>query len=100
MIVPVAVGAAFYFFSILISIASFLTVLIENHITVSHFHCSLTTILDAAITMGMVLLNEAATSKGDVGKRRSEAFLLFTKLLNYFCFSCYIPNVCVFLYGS
>ncbi|KAK1792487.1 hypothetical protein P4O66_012425 [Electrophorus voltai] len=25
---------------------------------------------DAAITMGMVLLNEAATSKGDVGKRR------------------------------
>ncbi|KAG7283545.1 hypothetical protein CRUP_026472 [Coryphaenoides rupestris] len=26
---------------------------------------------DAAITMGMVLLNEAATSKGDVGKRRS-----------------------------
>ncbi|KAL1282586.1 hypothetical protein QQF64_001389 [Cirrhinus molitorella] len=31
---------------------------------------SLTSILDAAITMGMVLLNEAATSKGDVGKRR------------------------------
>lgn len=27
---------------------------------------------DAAITMGMVLLNEAATSKGDVGKRRSK----------------------------
>ncbi|ETE65501.1 Tumor suppressor candidate 3 [Ophiophagus hannah] len=26
--------------------------------------------IDAAITMGMVLLNEAATSKGDVGKRR------------------------------
>lgn len=29
---------------------------------------------DAAITMGMVLLNEAATSKGDVGKRRSKLF--------------------------
>uniref|UniRef100_A0A8C9TA16 Tumor suppressor candidate 3 n=1 Tax=Scleropages formosus TaxID=113540 RepID=A0A8C9TA16_SCLFO len=28
-------------------------------------------LLNAAITMGMVLLNEAATSKGDVGKRRS-----------------------------
>nr|XP_054353871.1 tumor suppressor candidate 3 isoform X4 [Pongo pygmaeus] len=28
-------------------------------------------VLNAAITMGMVLLNEAATSKGDVGKRRS-----------------------------
>ncbi|NP_001344234.1 tumor suppressor candidate 3 isoform 3 precursor [Mus musculus] len=27
-------------------------------------------VLNAAITMGMVLLNEAATSKGDVGKRR------------------------------
>ncbi|XP_038647046.1 tumor suppressor candidate 3 isoform X1 [Scyliorhinus canicula] len=27
-------------------------------------------LLNAAITMGMVLLNEAATSKGDVGKRR------------------------------
>lgn len=33
---------------------------------------SLTSISDAAITMGMVLLNEAATSKGDVGKRRSK----------------------------
>ncbi|KTG35848.1 hypothetical protein cypCar_00036288, partial [Cyprinus carpio] len=33
---------------------------------------SLIPISDAAITMGMVLLNEAATSKGDVGKRRSE----------------------------
>lgn len=32
----------------------------------------MTTSTDAAITMGMVLLNEAATSKGDVGKRRSE----------------------------
>ncbi|KAI4900904.1 hypothetical protein NFI96_020041, partial [Prochilodus magdalenae] len=31
---------------------------------------SLTMVTDAAITMGMVLLNEAATSKGDVGKRR------------------------------
>lgn len=30
---------------------------------------------DAAITMGMVLLNEAATSKGDVGKRRSKLFV-------------------------
>ncbi|XP_010776270.1 tumor suppressor candidate 3-like, partial [Notothenia coriiceps] len=30
-------------------------------------------LLNAAITMGMVLLNEAATSKGDVGKRRSRA---------------------------
>lgn len=29
---------------------------------------------DAAITMGMVLLNEAATSKGDVGKRRSKLY--------------------------
>uniref|UniRef100_A0A4W4EM63 Tumor suppressor candidate 3 n=1 Tax=Electrophorus electricus TaxID=8005 RepID=A0A4W4EM63_ELEEL len=28
--------------------------------------------VNAAITMGMVLLNEAATSKGDVGKRRSK----------------------------
>lgn len=35
---------------------------------------------DAAITMGMVLLNEAATSKGDVGKRRS-------KLKNSYFFS-------------
>lgn len=35
---------------------------------------SLTSVTDAAITMGMVLLNEAATSKGDVGKRRSEFF--------------------------
>ncbi|ERE88196.1 tumor suppressor candidate 3-like protein [Cricetulus griseus] len=34
---------------------------------------SLTTTVDAAITMGMVLLNEAATSKGDVGKRRRSA---------------------------
>lgn len=34
---------------------------------------SLTTTIDAAITMGMVLLNEAATSKGDVGKRRSKS---------------------------
>lgn len=33
---------------------------------------SLTITIDAAITMGMVLLNEAATSKGDVGKRRSK----------------------------
>uniref|UniRef100_A0A3Q2C8U2 Tumor suppressor candidate 3 n=1 Tax=Cyprinodon variegatus TaxID=28743 RepID=A0A3Q2C8U2_CYPVA len=32
-------------------------------------------LLNAAITMGMVLLNEAATSKGDVGKRRSKCFL-------------------------
>lgn len=37
----------------------------------------LTTITDAAITMGMVLLNEAATSKGDVGKRRSKLWQLF-----------------------
>uniref|UniRef100_A0A8C7GRH8 Tumor suppressor candidate 3 n=1 Tax=Oncorhynchus kisutch TaxID=8019 RepID=A0A8C7GRH8_ONCKI len=39
-------------------------------------------LLNAAITMGMVLLNEAATSKGDVGKRRrpkccTAAFLLY-----------------------
>uniref|UniRef100_A0A8C1T1J9 Tumor suppressor candidate 3 n=1 Tax=Cyprinus carpio TaxID=7962 RepID=A0A8C1T1J9_CYPCA len=40
----------------------------ESHIILLH---SLTPISDAAITMGMVLLNEAATSKGDVGKRRS-----------------------------
>lgn len=44
---------------------------------------SLTTTVDAAITMGMVLLNEAATSKGDVGKRRSKFMLLY--LLFCFC---------------
>uniref|UniRef100_A0A8C3CA28 Tumor suppressor candidate 3 n=1 Tax=Cairina moschata TaxID=8855 RepID=A0A8C3CA28_CAIMO len=32
-------------------------------------------LLNAAITMGMVLLNEAATSKGDVGKRRSKLLI-------------------------
>lgn len=51
------------------------------------FYCFLdNNAIDAAITMGMVLLNEAATSKGDVGKRRSK--LLTGKegplvLLNY-----------------
>lgn len=44
---------------------------------------SLTTTVDAAITMGMVLLNEAATSKGDVGKRRSKFMLPYL----LFCFS-------------
>uniref|UniRef100_A0A671QS89 Tumor suppressor candidate 3-like n=1 Tax=Sinocyclocheilus anshuiensis TaxID=1608454 RepID=A0A671QS89_9TELE len=48
----------------------------ESHIILLH---SLTPISDAAITMGMVLLNEAATSKGDVGKRRSK-FLIFVFL--------------------
>jgi hypothetical protein len=39
--------------------------------------CSLDNCIpDAAITMGMVLLNEAATSKGDVGKRRSKFLFL------------------------
>ncbi len=44
---------------------------------------SLTSISDAAITMGMVLLNEAATSKGDVGKRRSKfvKFLFLSLIL-------------------
>ena len=44
---------------------------------------------DAAITMGMVLLNEAATSKGDVGKRRSKwtrlfSFYLLVHFLSFF----------------
>lgn len=42
---------------------------------VQHFYSFLdNNDIDAAITMGMVLLNEAATSKGDVGKRRSKLF--------------------------
>lgn len=49
---------------------------------------SLTTTVDAAITMGMVLLNEAATSKGDVGKRRSKFMLLY--LLFYFSLRVYL----------
>uniref|UniRef100_A0A8C0QFI8 Tumor suppressor candidate 3 n=1 Tax=Canis lupus familiaris TaxID=9615 RepID=A0A8C0QFI8_CANLF len=44
-------------------------------------------VLNAAITMGMVLLNEAATSKGDVGKRRIEKELpvnsIFSKLFAF-----------------
>lgn len=36
---------------------------------------------DAAITMGMVLLNEAATSKGDVGKRRSKLYFIAKVML-------------------
>lgn len=36
---------------------------------------------DAAITMGMVLLNEAATSKGDVGKRRSKLYFIAQVML-------------------
>ncbi|XP_055272489.1 tumor suppressor candidate 3 isoform X7 [Moschus berezovskii] len=39
-------------------------------------------VLNAAITMGMVLLNEAATSKGDVGKRRSKSL-------------CWYPFICL-----
>lgn len=46
---------------------------------------SLTSITDAAITMGMVLLNEAATSKGDVGKRRSKDFIFVC--LSHFLYS-------------
>uniref|UniRef100_A0A8B9J9W5 Tumor suppressor candidate 3 n=1 Tax=Astyanax mexicanus TaxID=7994 RepID=A0A8B9J9W5_ASTMX len=44
---------------------------------------SLTMVKDAAITMGMVLLNEAATSKGDVGKRRSKFCCSFHNFLFY-----------------
>uniref|UniRef100_A0A3B1IFY2 Tumor suppressor candidate 3 n=1 Tax=Astyanax mexicanus TaxID=7994 RepID=A0A3B1IFY2_ASTMX len=40
-------------------------------------------LLNAAITMGMVLLNEAATSKGDVGKRRSKFCCSFHNFLFY-----------------
>lgn len=44
---------------------------------------------DAAITMGMVLLNEAATSKGDVGKRRSK----YSKVL--VCLHYFLMSFCV-----
>lgn len=60
-------------------IRSWLFIVQTNHIHVTSH--SLTSISDAAITMGMVLLNEAATSKGDVGKRRSK-FISFILLLH------------------
>ena len=48
----------------------------SNFVRLPQFYCFLdNNDTDAAITMGMVLLNEAATSKGDVGKRRSKLFL-------------------------
>lgn len=53
----------------------------------SEYVCFLDNLVpDAAITMGMVLLNEAATSKGDVGKRRSKSAKLF--LFPFFCYCC------------
>uniref|UniRef100_A0A8C4XW57 Tumor suppressor candidate 3 n=1 Tax=Gopherus evgoodei TaxID=1825980 RepID=A0A8C4XW57_9SAUR len=41
-------------------------------------------LLNAAITMGMVLLNEAATSKGDVGKRRSKLFSRICRISEFY----------------
>lgn len=54
----------------------------------SEYVCFLDNLVpDAAITMGMVLLNEAATSKGDVGKRRSKSAKLFR--FPFFVILCY-----------
>lgn len=62
---------------------------------------------DAAITMGMVLLNEAATSKGDVGKRRSKklfcVFFFSTCYFSSFHFKVlhrYVKKLCTFRLGD
>ncbi|XP_064859817.1 tumor suppressor candidate 3 isoform X1 [Oncorhynchus nerka] len=59
-------------------------------------------LLNAAITMGMVLLNEAATSKGDVGKRRIICLVGLCVCVMLYCvfqlsawWDCVCGSVCV-----